>query len=84
MTRERETYNQELAAIDRQTRAARKELNALIRGAEAFDLVLTIEQSPLWPPAMGNYETVGKVRLSRERYQRLAALKAAAEKSETK
>jgi hypothetical protein len=82
MTPERLEYEKELAAVERQTRAARRELNDLILGAEEFDLVLTIETDPHWPPEMGHYDMVGNARLSRERYQRLAALKAAADEAD--
>lgn len=40
---------------------------ALVQDAESMGLVLTIEQRPLQPLAMGNTETVVSVRPARER-----------------
>lgn len=39
----------------------------LVELADAMGLVLTIEQRNLWPPRMGNYETVVSLRPKRER-----------------
>lgn len=38
----------------------------LIRTAEDIGVVLTIEQVPLEPLAMGHYKTVARVRIARE------------------
>lgn len=40
----------------------------LVERAERLGLVLTIEQRPLQPLAMGNYEAVVSVRPARSRY----------------
>lgn len=40
---------------------------ALVARAESRGWVLTVEQVPRWPLAMGNYETVVSVRPMRER-----------------
>lgn len=82
MTPEREAYEKAKAELEYLTMNIRQELLDLIRGAEALELVLTIETGPLWPLEMGHYDMVGSVRPARARYQRLAQLQAAAEKSE--
>ena len=46
----------------------RGKAEVLVAEAATYGVVLTIRQKPLQPLAMGNYETVVKVRPSRERY----------------
>lgn len=48
--------------------AIRLKAEALVVEAESCGVVLTIEQTPLTPLAMGFYETAVSVRPSRERY----------------
>lgn len=54
---------EQLAALELVQHAAAR----LVRLAESKGVVVTIEQRPLRPLAMGNYETVPSVRLMRER-----------------
>lgn len=42
------------------------EARSLVERARAAGFVVTIEQQPLQPPAMGNYETVVHVREARK------------------
>lgn len=44
-------------------------INAVLAACERLGVVVTVEQKPLLPLAMGNYKTVASVRLARERSQ---------------
>lgn len=84
MTPEREDYERQLAFTQRGVDGASRELAALIRGAEEWDLVLRIDVHSHQPPEMGEVFMVPDVRITRKRQRELEALRLAAEKSEGK
>jgi hypothetical protein len=82
MTPERKLYIRKKLEFEAVRTSIRNQLYGLIMAAEQVGMVITVEQSMLWPPAMANTETVGNVRLERKTYQYLDELRRAAEASE--
>jgi hypothetical protein len=83
-TPERKAYELQMDYTMQGLRAARRELYSLIVGAEGRGIVLTIVERPLQPPAMGNTQMIGDVRISRERQRELDEMLKAAEQSEVR